>query len=502
MKKKFRIGYLRALVQLISFLLVPGIFALAFSQIGTVVSAIIKGNGNESIIIINLLLPLSLIILTIIFGRFFCGWICSFGAMNDLLYYISKKLFKVKIVIPEKTEKYFKLLKYLVLLYIIVVFWILSINIGGLNPWKVFANIIKFPPIAAVFSIGFILLIFIIIGSMLIERFFCRYLCPLGAIFAIFSKVKLVNISKERANCGNCKACTVKCSMGLALYKEDKVKELDCINCLKCIDVCPKNNANLTIKKKVINPIYLTAIFLIVFVIFYFMRDEISNKVIKNYNKAILSKKATVEKTTTQVISKPTENLYKDGSYIGTGKGYNSNVEVKVTIDNGKISAVNVVSIGDSPSYEQQAVAIIPTEIINAQSTKVDVVAGATESSMGIIDAAKNALLKAIGGKNDFSNNNELKNTLTNNSQAVNFPTKTITATAGNSRATVKITLDGEMIENIEILNLISNEQGSSKAKEIIPQEILSNQSTNVAIVKAAPNSSKAIILAVNKAIQ
>ena len=90
---------------------------------------------------------------------------------------------------------------------------------------------------------AFLILVFIIIGAIFIERFFCKYLCPLGAIFAITSKLRLFKIDKPSAKCGKCRVCTNNCPMGIKLYKNEKVNNGECINCLRCTEVCPRKNA-------------------------------------------------------------------------------------------------------------------------------------------------------------------------------------------------------------------------------------------------------------------
>ena len=86
------------------------------------------------------------------------------------------------------------------------------------------------------------LMILIAIGSLYIERFFCRYLCPLGGIFAIVSKFRLFRIRKPRSKCGSCRACTKRCPMGIPLYRSNVVKNAECIDCMSCVEICPRDN--------------------------------------------------------------------------------------------------------------------------------------------------------------------------------------------------------------------------------------------------------------------
>jgi polyferredoxin len=104
------------------------------------------------------------------------------------------------------------------------------------------------------FIAGFVLLILITVASLLVERFFCRYLCPMGAIFAVVSKLRVLRIKKPSAQCGRCRVCTNACPMGIPLYKAEDVKSGECINCMKCVGVCLRGNAAPAAKKEQIAP--------------------------------------------------------------------------------------------------------------------------------------------------------------------------------------------------------------------------------------------------------
>ncbi len=89
---------------------------------------------------------------------------------------------------------------------------------------------------------------------------------------------------------------------------------------------------------------------------------------------------------------------YKDGTYEGTGMGFGGEITVSVTVADGKVAEITVLSAdGEDPAYYDQALAVLD-EIVSAQSTEVDTVSGATFSSTGLIDAAADALGKAAAG--------------------------------------------------------------------------------------------------------
>ncbi|AOY76242.1 FMN-binding protein [Clostridium formicaceticum] len=90
-----------------------------------------------------------------------------------------------------------------------------------------------------------------------------------------------------------------------------------------------------------------------------------------------------------------TESKWNDGSYVGTGKGYQSDIEVEVVIEDGKITKVEIISAGDTPGISDAAINALPEAVLEAQSLEIDAVSNATRTSEGIIQAVKAALKNA-----------------------------------------------------------------------------------------------------------
>ncbi len=113
-----------------------------------------------------------------------------------------------KIKVPEKADRILKLLKFAVLLFVIIGVWTFSVTGTTLwSPWTIFgmyATFKGFPAASYLLSIGGLLMLLILIGSFFIERFFCKYLCPLGALYSLAAKLRIFKIKKPTAACGNC----------------------------------------------------------------------------------------------------------------------------------------------------------------------------------------------------------------------------------------------------------------------------------------------------------
>lgn len=213
MKKKIsKTQVIRHIIQLIAFVLFPGLFITAFMAIRDIYTAIIGGSFVAAAYADQILLLVAILPVTILFGRFFCGYLCSFGAIGDLLWTISSKVLKKPIKVSPKTDRYLKIVKYIILLFNVIFVWTIAIAINSkLSPWTVFgmySTPMGWTDLSTLFSVGGLILMLIIVGNFLIERFFCRYLCPLGAIFALLSHFRLYRIKKSTDNCGACQLCT------------------------------------------------------------------------------------------------------------------------------------------------------------------------------------------------------------------------------------------------------------------------------------------------------
>jgi NosR/NirI family nitrous oxide reductase transcriptional regulator len=399
--KKLKIStiqIIRRMSQILSLFFFAGIFSLAFTGIGKVYSLIISNGFSFSKISI-FIVPLSIvIILTVLFGRFFCGWLCAFGALNDFLFMFSKKVFKNKFKINKTLDSQLKYLKYVVLVLIIIFVWTLNIIPGNkYSPWIAFAQAGDFFSVVPTMPIAFIILFLIAVGAMFIERFFCRYLCPLGAILAILSKLKLAKINKSRTNCNKCRLCSTSCPMDIDLNSMDKVKSGECISCLKCVNVCPKKNAKVSLFTKAFNKTVYIVSAIIVFLVINFSESFILSNTSTNTSSTTGTTNNTNSNSNSKngTTTKTSNSKYKDGVYEGTADGFHPGLTVSVTVKSDKITKIKIVSTDDTPGFCEQPIQTIPNEIISAQSTNVDAVSGATFTSKGIMNAVAAALDKA-----------------------------------------------------------------------------------------------------------
>ena len=519
MKKKFSlIQIVRAVIQLIAFVTVPALFITIFSSVGSIIMSIIGGSFVFTEHIGSIILVLGVFLVTMVLGRYFCGFVCSFGAMQDLLNVIGK-LIPFKLKIPEKADKYLKLLKYAVLAFVVIGVWGFSVT-GDLiwSPWTVFgmySSISAWSSLEYFLTLGGAFLLIIIIGSLFIERFFCKYLCPLGALFALVSRTRLHPIKRRSEKCGNCKLCTAKCSMSIPLYKYDEVSSGECINCLKCIEVCQNDNITIDTLPAISGTLAVTAIAGL-------------------YYAGVLTNAQPVAQTShkdTNTVSEAEETgIYTDGVYTGTGKGFRGNIKVTVTVEKGVISDITVDSYKDDEEFFSRAENGIISAVIRSQSTDVDAVSGATFSSKGLIEAIKNALGEEISeeattdetttekaSKSKKQKTTEAESTapteagtateteLTTEEKAENGKYEdgvyTGTGTGFRGETSVTVTVENGEITDITINSYKDDQQFFSRAESGVISAILQSQNTDVDAVSGATFSSNGIKEAVANAL-
>ena len=503
------IAIARAAVQLVAFILVPGLFISVFSALGAIWKSILSSTFRFDEQAANILLLAVVFIVTAVWGRFFCGFICSFGALQDLLWLGGRNL-PFRPVFSQKVDRVLKYLKYAVLLFIVIGVWTFGITGDTVwSPWTIFgmyASPWKGVPSQAMFlSVGGLLLLLTIIGSLLIERFFCKYLCPLGALFTLASHFRVFKLKRDSASCsGSCRVCSRKCSMSIPLYQYDKVRSGECIDCMKCTTACARGNINAEPVAAVSGTLAAAAIAGVSFV---------GTLPIISTSSAV---SADPNESATAAIETATQaGKFKNGSYVGYGTGFRGSIEVTVLVSDGAISEIAVNHSSDDSEFFAQAEQKVIPAIIAAQDTNVATVSGATFSSQGIIDAVADALgtqltAAAVTETKQPSTaaaaepTTEVTEETTQSSQSNGTFTDGVYSGSGTGfcgTTDVSVTVEGGKIADITINSYQDDEQFFSRAQSGVISEILAAQDTNVATVSGATFSSNSIIEAVSNAL-
>lgn len=181
-------------------------------------------------------------------GRMACGWVCPFGFFQELLYKV-----KTPKIHPNKIFNYLKypvsVILTILIVYLVGEPWFCKLcPVGTLEasiplviwnpPGGIFAQggtiITRLQPL---FYIKLVILFSFVGANFFIKRPFCRYACPLGAIYSLFNKFSFYQLQVNFENCDSCNDCFKNCPMDLKVYQE--LNDKDCIRCLKCTQ-CPE----------------------------------------------------------------------------------------------------------------------------------------------------------------------------------------------------------------------------------------------------------------------
>jgi polyferredoxin len=231
----------------------------------------------------------SVLLIGAVVGRAFCGWVCPIGFIQDIITTLKGRLDFVS----PRTHKSGTKFKYFVLFLTMLISGslALALSLGAGTDYKnalgVFAtgpfialspdgtlfgtvptllalarenfmSIIAKPPtiqqvwadlsvVPPLLAIRLLILLGFFVAAWKVPRFFCRYICPTGALMAIFQKHSLVGIKRDPVKCTKCPHCEVKCPMQIKILDLpwEKFNNPECIMCMECIDACPHGSMNI-----------------------------------------------------------------------------------------------------------------------------------------------------------------------------------------------------------------------------------------------------------------
>ena len=227
----------------------PG--ALGSCPIGSMQTVLGGSRHRFSFYVLGLLM-----VFGIALGRLWCGFVCPFGLIQDLFGMIPAR----RIKIAPKVDKPLRYLKYAVLLILVVLLPLLAKNQYGIaDAWfckyicpagtleggipLMLADRQLRSLAGALFSWKMLILIVVLIGAVLIPRFFCRYLCPLGALYGLFNRYSFYQLNLDQNRCTGCHTCTQVCPMAVEIPtagdKLVQISSTECIRCGRCKAACP-----------------------------------------------------------------------------------------------------------------------------------------------------------------------------------------------------------------------------------------------------------------------
>lgn len=212
-----------------------------FGGVVSIYNLIATGTFVKKIHESSVVLMLIVFVSTLLLGPLFCGWICPFGTFQEWISQLGRKIFKKKYnsFITYKFDKYLRFLRYGVLVWVLI-----------MTAWSGKIIFADYDPYYALFQFwtgevaitAFVSLFVIVLLSLFVERPFCKYACPYGAVLGLFNFIRIIPLRRNPSTCISCRKCDKACSMNIPVSTSGKVMDHQCISCYECTSedgVCP-----------------------------------------------------------------------------------------------------------------------------------------------------------------------------------------------------------------------------------------------------------------------
>jgi NAD-dependent dihydropyrimidine dehydrogenase PreA subunit len=175
----------------------------------------------------------------------FCSWMCPIGTLSESLWMLGQKLFGRNITVPRWLDYPLRSLKYLILgFFLWAIFGMSAAALDAFlnSPYNRVADIKMYLFFTDISGFSLIVISFLILFSVVIKNFWCRYLCPYGAFLGALSWLSPVKITRNKATCIDCELCTKACPSNIKVHTSGRVYSDECMSCLSCVAACPVKN--------------------------------------------------------------------------------------------------------------------------------------------------------------------------------------------------------------------------------------------------------------------
>ncbi len=194
----------------------------------------------------NMVVLIATLVTALLARNAFCGWLCPLGFIQDMVStfsaFVQKKVPAIRRAVKSLKTKGQPLA--VILKYVVLAWAVLGAAYYGfmvfrdVDPWAALWNLAELS-----FGLGAVVLAVTLVGSLFVERPWCRYACPLGAATGLVAKLSPIYLKRESEACKACAICTKACPMGLPVHTATTIKSADCVGCLECVDECPREGA-------------------------------------------------------------------------------------------------------------------------------------------------------------------------------------------------------------------------------------------------------------------
>lgn len=218
-----------------------GVDALCpFGGVETLWSLLSGGGYLKRIAASSVILLMGTVVLGVVFGRAFCGYLCPLGALQEFFGMIGKAIWpRKRPTMPAALDRPARYLKYAVLAFFTIwTFQAAELVMRPYDPWVAWMHLTS-DELLVEFALGTAVLGVSLAGSIVYERFFCKYLCPMGATLGLVSKISLFKVRRSADTCTSCGSCDRACPVNITVSNAETVRSAECLACNECVNACP-----------------------------------------------------------------------------------------------------------------------------------------------------------------------------------------------------------------------------------------------------------------------
>lgn len=191
----------------------------------------------------NLVLVIGFAIGAVVMGGAFCGWICPFGSVQDLLTWARTKLRLPELRVPARVDRWMRYLRFVSLAFILYkTISTVKLHFADYDPYRTLFGLgWAFEFNLSEQWLAYTVTLVILVLSFFVPRFWCKYTCPFGAVQSLVGHLSLVRIKRDPSTCRGCAVCNKPCPVGINVAEASPRVSTNCIGCLACLEACPVN---------------------------------------------------------------------------------------------------------------------------------------------------------------------------------------------------------------------------------------------------------------------
>jgi len=184
--------------------------------------------------------------MSLLFRRSFCSWLCPVGTLSEQLWKFGRRQLRRNWTLPRWMDRSLRSVKYLLLgffLFAVVSMPVEAIGSFMQSPYGVLADVKMLDLFRYMSVTSTVVLGVLLVSSMLVKNFWCRYACPYGALMGLLAVASPVRIRRSAGRCIDCGKCARACPAQLAVDRLVQVRSVECLGCLECVASCPVEGA-------------------------------------------------------------------------------------------------------------------------------------------------------------------------------------------------------------------------------------------------------------------